>query len=103
MLDRKFIADNPQQVTQNCLNRGVEADIARFIELEGMRKTMQAEADQLNRQANEVSKSIGKAKDDDEREARKEEGRRLRQQSAEARAKLDPVAEELAAIHASML
>ena len=102
MLDRKFIAENAEEVKQNCVNRGVEADIDRFVELEDMRKTMQAEADQLNRRANEVSKSIGKAKDDDEREARKEEGRRLREESAEARAKLDPVAEELAVIHAAI-
>ena len=102
MLDRKFIAENPEQVKQNCANRGVEADVDRFVELEGMRKTMQAEADQLNRRANEVSKSIGKAKDRDEREARKEEGRRLREQSAEARAKLDPILDELGAIHAAI-
>ena len=102
MLDRKFIAENAEEVKQNCVNRGVEADIDRFVELENMRKTMQAEADHLNRRANEVSKSIGKAKDDEEREARKEEGRRLREESAAARAKLDPVAEELAAIHAAI-
>jgi len=102
MLDRKFIAENPREVKQNCVNRGVEADIDRFVELEGLRKTMQAEADQLNRQANEVSKSIGKAKDQDEREARREEGRRLREQSAAARAKLDPIVDELGAIHAAI-
>ena len=102
MLDRKFIAENPQLVKQNCANRGVAADVDRFVELEGIRKASQAEADQFNRRANEVSKSIGKAKDPEEREARKEEGRRLREQSTEARAKLDQVVQELAAIHASI-
>ena len=102
MLDRKFIAENSQLVKQNCANRGVEADVERFVELEGLRKTIQAEADQLNRRANEVSKSIGKAKDEDEREARKKEGRRLREQSGGARAKLDRVVEELGAIHAAI-
>ena len=102
MLDRKFIANNPSQVKQNCANRGIEADIDRFVELEGLRKTVQAEADQLNRRANEVSKSIGRAKDQDEREARKEEGRRLREESSEARAKLDRVVEELGVIHAAI-
>ena len=43
----------------------------------------------LNRQANEVSKSIGKAKDAAEREARKEEGRRLREQATAAQAEID--------------
>ncbi len=102
MLDRKFIAENAQLVKENCANRGVGADIDRFVELEGMRKTFQADADQLNRRANEVSKSIGKAKDQEEREARKEEGRRLREDSSSAKAKLDQVVEELAAICASI-
>ena len=36
--------------------------------------------EELNRQANEVAKTIGKAKDAAEREALKEEGRKLREQ-----------------------
>ena len=36
---------------------------------------MQQQIEELSRQANVVSKSIGTAKDDTEREARKEEGR----------------------------
>jgi len=99
MLDRKFIVENAQAVKQNCTNRGIDADVDRFVELETRRKTMQLEIDGLNRQANEVSKSIGKAKDPAEREARKEEGRRLRDRTAEARAELDRVAGELDAIH----
>ena len=54
---------------------------------------------ELNREANTVSKSIGKAKDADEREARKEEGRKLREQTNEMRAKLDEIATGLDAIH----
>ena len=48
---------------------------------EAERREMQATVEELNRKANEVSKSIGKAKDADEREARKEEGRKLREQT----------------------
>ena len=102
MLDRKFIVENAQSVKQNCQNRGIDADVDRFVELEARRKTMQVEVDDLNRQANEVSKSIGKAKDPAEREARKEEGRRLRDRTAEARAEMDRVAGDLDAIHRSI-
>ena len=43
-------------------------------------KRCKSKIDQLNQQANAVSKSIGQAKDPAEREARKEEGRKLREQ-----------------------
>lgn len=99
MLDRKYIVENAQAVQENCRNRGVPCDVERFVELEAQRKTMLAEVEELNRQANQVSKSIGKAKDADEREARKEEGRRLREQTNERRAELDAVQDELDAIH----
>ena len=102
MLDRKFIVENAEPVKQNCKNRGIDVDVDRFVELEGRRKALQVQIDELNRQANQVSKSIGKAKDAAEREARKEEGRRLREQVAEAKAEMDRVAAELDAVHKSI-
>ncbi|MFH1266976.1 MAG: serine--tRNA ligase [Planctomycetota bacterium] len=102
MLDRKFIVENAEQVKQNSTNRGIEVDVDRFVELEGRRKQLQVDVDGLNREANQVSKSIGKAKDEAQREARKEEGRRLRQQVTEAKADLDRFTGELAAIHRSI-
>lgn len=99
MLDRRFIVENAELVQQNCLNRGVQVDIARFVQLEQDRKAMQIEVEQLNRRANEVSKSIGKATEPAEREARKEEGRNLRKQTAELQEKLDALTAELDAIH----
>jgi len=78
MLDRRFILDNVELVKRNCANRGNKADVDRFVELEGLRRTQQAQVEELNRKANEVSKSIGKA-DPAEREAKKELGRQLRQ------------------------
>ncbi len=54
--------------------------------------------DDLNRQANEISKSIGKAKDAAERDARKEEGRKLREQATAAQARLDQITVESDAI-----
>jgi seryl-tRNA synthetase len=82
-------------VKQNCANRGVRVEIDRVLELENRRKATQFELDQLNRQANEVSKSIGKAKDAAQRDALKEEGRRLREAAAAAQGELNRIAEEL--------
>src|SRR5215471_6024209 len=80
MLDRKFVVENADQVKENCAKRGAKADIDRFLATEADRRKLQASIDQLNQQANAVSKSIGQAKDPAEREARKEEGRKLREQ-----------------------
>src|SRR5436305_14551374 len=79
MLNLRYIVENIKLVKQNCANRGSKADVDKFVALEADRKAKQAELDELNRQANDVSKSIGKAKDPAEREARKAEGRRLRE------------------------
>jgi seryl-tRNA synthetase len=99
MLDRKFIAENAELVRQNCANRGVDVDINRFVVLEHSRKGKQTRLEERNPTANEVTKSIGAAKDDAQREALKAEGRRLRELVAEAREELDMINEELDALH----
>ncbi|MDZ7617436.1 MAG: serine--tRNA ligase [Patescibacteria group bacterium] len=99
MLDRKFILENADLVKRNCLNRNVPADIDRFVALETQRREGQTQVEDLNRQANEVSKSIGKAKDPAEREERKAEGRRLRDETNQLREKLDALVAEVDAIH----
>ena len=98
MLDRKFIVENADLVRQNCQRRGARADVDQFVALDAKRRDKQTEVDQLNQKANEVSKSIGKAKDAAEREARKNEGRQLREQTAAAQAELDAVLVEMDAI-----
>jgi seryl-tRNA synthetase len=100
MLDRKFIVENAQRVEENCRHRGVAADVARFVQLDAERRARQAEIERLNRRANEVSKSIAHASDAAERQARKEEGRRLRQEVADVKAELDEIEEEQSAIQA---
>ena len=99
MLDRKFIVENAELVKQNCRNRNVQVDIDRFLSLDEERKALQVELEQLNRQSNEVSKSIGKAKDAAEREARKEEGRQLRDRTSEIQKKVDAIGVETHTIH----
>jgi seryl-tRNA synthetase len=98
MLDRRFVADNIDLVQENCRRRGAKVDVHRFADLESKRRTKQAEIEELNRKANEVSKSIGKAKDNDEREARKAEGRALRERTAAAQLEADHLSDEADAI-----
>ena len=71
MLDRKFIVENTDAARQNCANRGMDANVDRFVELDTLCRDKSTAAQDLNRQANEVSKSIGKAKTDEEREQRR--------------------------------
>lgn len=98
MLDRKLIVDNAELVKRNCANRGVRADVDRLIELEAKRRTKLNEVQDLNRQANEISPKIGKAKDSAERDALKEEGRRLRELKAAAQTDHDQLDAEVAAL-----
>jgi len=91
MLDRKFVLENLDLVQQNSAARNVTVDVASFVALEQQRKQKQSEVEDLNRRANEVSKSIGKAKDAAERDARKEEGRQLRDQVTAAQTAVDQI------------
>ncbi len=98
MLDRKYIVEHADDVKQNCIHRGVDADVDQLVQLESERREKQQQAQELNRQANEVSKSIGQAKDADEREARKEEGRRLREQKDAVQAEVERLEDEVLSI-----
>jgi seryl-tRNA synthetase len=82
VLDRRYVAENVDAVTANCRHRGSTADVARFADLDRLRRQLQADIDRLNHEAGQVSKSIGKAADAAERETRKAEGRRLREEVA---------------------
>ncbi len=102
MLDRKFIVEHAEEVRQNCERRGVHAEVDRLVELELLRRDKQKEVEELNRRANEVSKSIGKAKDPELREARKEEGRRLREGKERVQAEVDRLDQEVAELQAGI-
>ena len=82
MLDRRYVAENVDAVAENCRRRGSAADVARFADLDRLRRQLQADIDRLNHEAGQISKSIGKASDPAEREARKADGRRLREEVA---------------------
>lgn len=100
MLDRKFIVENAAAVKQNCAARGVRVDVDQLVELELQRRTQQANAQELNRQANETSKLIGGAKSNEEREALKEQGRALREQKDVAQSEHDRLDAEVALLQA---
>ena len=99
MLDKRFILENPKIVQENSDRRGVRVDVSRFVELESQRRKLQSELEELSRQANLVSKSIGQAKDDAEREVRKDEGRRIRELKEQIGAHIERLAAEASAIH----
>ena len=88
MLDRKFILENADAVKQNCENRGVKCDVDGFVQFETERKAKLLDVQELNRQANEESKKIGKA-DPADRESIKENAKKIREQKTEAQKEHD--------------
>lgn len=99
MLDKRFVVQNAEQVQTNCDARGVKVDVARFCELENQRRALLADVESLNRQANEISKSIGQAPDDAQREQRKRQGREIRERRDSLKVELEQITAEANAIH----
>jgi seryl-tRNA synthetase len=85
-------------VERSCAQRNAQVDVQRFVELEAERRKRLNLVQDVNRLANEVAKTIGQAKDPAEREARKEEGRRLRQQKDALQAEHDLLDREILAL-----
>jgi seryl-tRNA synthetase len=102
MLDRKFIIENADRIKQNCAQRGVKCDVDGLVKQEAVRRKILERLEEFNRKANEVAKMIGKAKDAAEREAMKEEGRRLREQKEAAQAEHDKADAEARATQATI-
>jgi seryl-tRNA synthetase len=98
MLDRKFIVENAELVERHCAQRNAKADVKLLVELETERRQKLQQVQELNRQANDVAKTIGQAKDPAEREARKEQGRVLRQQKDAVQADHDRLDAEIQAL-----
>ncbi len=98
MLDRKYLLENLEAVKANCRQRGVQIEVDKIVSLEMQRRELAQSVQELNRLSNEVSKSIGKAADAQERESRKEEGRRLRDEKEIAQKAHDALEEEIIGI-----
>ena len=101
MLDRKFILENLELVRANCRNRNAPADLDGLVERETRRRDLLHEVQELNRKANEVSKSIGKASPED-RPKVIEEGRRLRDAKDAAQKQHDDLDQEIVAIQSTI-
>ncbi len=102
MLDRKFIVENVDRIKQNCTQRGVKCDVDSLLAVEATRRQKLLVVEEANRKANEVAKMIGKAKDAVEREAMKEEGRKLRDLKDTAQAEHDQLDAEAKALQAAI-
>ncbi|WP_164100912.1 serine--tRNA ligase [Candidatus Laterigemmans baculatus] len=98
MLDRRYITDNAERVQENCRLRGVDVDVLRMVTLESQRLEKLREAQELNRQANETSKGIGKAASPEERQEMIARGRQLREQKETAQREHDQLDAEIDAI-----
>ena len=102
MLDRKFILENFEAVKLNCKNRNVVADVDRFVELDQARREKQQELETLNRESNAVAKQIGKCATPEEREAKKEEGRAIREKLVALEAEVKKLEAEEDAVQRSI-
>jgi len=59
MLDIRFIRENADAVKVAMANRNAEIDLDAVLELDGRRRTIVAEAEELKAERNRISKSIG--------------------------------------------
>lgn len=98
MLDRKFILQNLAAVQQNCVERGVTCDLQSLVALDQRRKDSDTAAQEFNRQANEIAKSIGGLKDPQQRAEAVETGRQLRLQKDAAQKLVDQLEAEIVVI-----
>jgi seryl-tRNA synthetase len=98
MLDRKFIFENIDAVKENCVNRNLDINLDSFVDLEKARKAKLQESEELNKKSNDASKLIGKAKDDEERQALIADGKKYRELKGVAQAEHDKLDAELLAI-----
>lgn len=60
MLNLKFIRNNAQAVQENARNKGVEVDVAAFLELDDQRRNLQQQLDDLRAKRNDNSAEIKK-------------------------------------------
>lgn len=98
MLDRKFILQNLDAVRQNCAERGVPCDLQQLVDLDQRRKDADTAAQEYNRQANEIAKSMGSLKDPQQRADAVEAGRLLRAHKDAAQKLVDQLEAEIVVI-----
>jgi seryl-tRNA synthetase len=92
MLDLKFVVAHTEAVRQNCRNRNaprdVLDDIDRVVALDGERRAVQKDVDEIRRRQNEVAQATGRERDQEKRAALVEEGKALKSAVADEEEKL---------------
>lgn len=73
MLDLKFVREHPEKVREAIALKNEPADLDRLLELDGKRRRLLQEAEELKRLRNRVSKEIGLSKGDRAAVERKKE------------------------------
>ena len=98
MLDAAFIRDNLEAVKANCANRDIVADVDRVVSLDGERKRVQRQTDELKAKQNELSKKIPAIKEKAEKDALVLESRGLRDQVGKLDEELKQIEIDLKAV-----
>lgn len=62
MLDIQYIRENAERVTQFAKDKNEPVDVAELLELDGKRRTLQSNVEDLNRRRNELAKAGGKGR-----------------------------------------
>lgn len=95
MLDLKYIRENSRAVQENCKNRGVEADVGLVVELADRRSALIGELNELKQRQNQMAKSIGKERDEEQRGRLIEESRGTKEEIPAKESELHEVEERL--------
>lgn len=80
MLDIRFIRENPEKVQQAAKDKGYDVSIAKLLELDEARKTLQAQTDELRERRNA---NAAKMKDGKPTQELIDEGKRIKVELAE--------------------
>jgi seryl-tRNA synthetase len=95
VLDLKYIRENAKAVEENCRNRGIEADVGLVVELADRRSVLIQESNELKQRQNEITKSIGRERDEDARARLIEESRAMKERLPSKERELHQVEERL--------
>ena len=88
MLDPRSLSERRDEIVESCRRRGVDADVDGAVAAQGDVAAEQTALNELNRQRNEHQKSGKREASQEERETFAKMGRRLKEEVAEAEARL---------------
>ncbi len=95
MLDLKYIKEHLAEVQRNIANRGVKADADKVVALYDERNRLIVQIEEKRKQRNDNARRMKEKLDQAERARLIEEGKRLKEDIAEAETRLEAVEKEL--------